>query len=168
MKKKFHLLVLISIIAISCNSNSIEVSDKMEKEIRFALENLVIGNLKHWEPPFKEEKFLQDFTNSDDFSFTLDGIHIQTFEKWKSIVYESMEYDRKNHKHYKHIVNEIQVTVLSKRSGIVTLNYNWDYITNDNHHYITNAILTSVCRYENNKWKMINSHCSHGEKRVIN
>jgi len=119
MKIKFKLLVLISLIIVSCNSNSDEVSDKMEKEIRFALENLVIGNLKHWEPPFKEEKFLQDFTNSDDFSFTVDGNHIPTFEKWKSIVYESMEYDRKNHKHYKHIVNKIQVDLQQKTGHLV-------------------------------------------------
>ena len=136
-------------------------------KIKTTIEKIALDNLKDWEPPFHEDKFLQDFTHSDDFKFTVDGFHINDFEKWKSIVYESMEFDRVNHKHYKHKIKEIQTIVLSKNSGIVTINYIWDYITNDDLHYNTPATVTSVYRFENNGWKILNSHVSHGEKRLL-
>ena len=143
------------------------MSDDEILKIKTTLENIALDNLKDWEPPFHEDKFLQDFTQSDDFKFTVDGYHINDFEKWKTIVYESMEFDRVNHKHYKHSIKDIQTTVLSKHSGIVTVNYIWDYITNDDLHYNTPANVTSVFRLEDNDWKILNSHVSHGEKRLL-
>jgi hypothetical protein len=103
----------------------------------------------------------------DDFSFTVDGFHVNDYEKWKTIVYESMDYDRQNHKHYKHDVIDIQTVVLGINSGIVTVNYIWDYITNDDLHYNTPATVTTVYRFEDNNWRIVNSHVSHGENRLL-
>ena len=167
MRQKLFFFLILSALISSCNLEERSISEDEILKIKTSLENLALDNLKDWEPPFHEDEFLQDFTQSVDFKFTVDGYHINDFEKWRTIVYESMEFDRVNHKHYKHIIKEIQTTVLSKNSGIVTLNYIWDYITNDDLHYNTPATVTSVYRFEDNNWKILNSHVSHGEKRLL-
>lgn len=167
MIKKLFLFLVIQALLISCNSEKKSVNDNDILKIKTTLENLALDNLKDWEPPFNEDKFLQDFTQSSDFKFTVDGYHISDFEKWEVIVYESMEFDRVNHKHYQHNIKDIQTTVLSNNSGVVTINYIWDYITNDNLHYNVPATVTSVYRLEDKKWKIINSHVSHGEKWLL-
>jgi hypothetical protein len=136
-------------------------------EIKTTLESLALNHLRDWEPPFNEDKFLDDFTQSEDFRFTVDGFHINDFEKWKTIVYESMEFDRQNHKHYKHDIIDIQTIVLGENSGIVTVNYIWDYLTIDDQYYKTPATVTTVYRFEDNNWKIVNSHVSHGEKKLF-
>ena len=158
MRHKLILFLILSASLTSCNSDKKPISDNDILKIKTTLENRALDNLKDWEPPFNEDKFLQDFTQSVDFKFTVDGYHINDFQKWKSIVYESMEFDRVNH---------IQTTVLSINSGIVTVNYIWDYITNDDLHYIVPATVTSVYRFEDKDWRIVNSHVSHGEKRLL-
>ena len=167
MRQKLILFLVLSASLASCNTDKKSVTDKDILKIKMTLENLALDNLKYWEPPFNEDKFLQDFTQSIDFKFTVDGYHINDFEKWETIVYESMEFDRVNHKQYKHRIKDIQTTVLSINSGIVTINYIWDYITNDDLHYKVPATVTSVYRFEDKDWKIINSHVSHGEKRLL-
>ena len=167
MRHKLILFLILSASLTSCNSDKIPISDNDILKIKTTLENRALENLKDWEPPFNEDKFLQDFTQSVDFKFTIDGYHINDFQKWKSIVYESMEFDRVNHKHYKHSIKDIQTTVLSINSGIVTVNYIWDYITNDDLHYNVPATVTSVYRFEDKDWRIVNSHVSHGEKRLL-
>ena len=162
----FLALILFSLIT-SCDSDKSLLSDNDILEIKARLENLAVDNLKDWEPPFHVDNFLQDFTQSIDFRFTVDGFHVTDFKKWESIVYESMEFDRLNHKHYKHDIIDIQTVVLGKNSGLVTINYIWDYITSDNLHYNTPATVTTVYRLENDIWKIINSHVSHGENRLL-
>ena len=78
-----------------------------------------------------------------------------------------MEFDRLNHKQYKHEIVDIQTIVLGENSGVVTVNYIWDYTTNDDQYYNTRATVTTVYRFENDNWKIINSHVSHGEKRLL-
>jgi len=168
MRKKIISLFILSALILSCNSDKRSISDEEVLKIKTKVEKIALDNLKDWEPPFYEEMFLQDFTKSDEFKFTVDGYHINDFKKWKSIVYESMEFDRKNYKHYKHNIINIKTTVLSLNSCIVTVNYIWDYITNDEFHYNVPATVTSVYRFENDNWKIINSHVSHGEKRLLN
>lgn len=136
-------------------------------QIKMTLENLALDNLKDWEPPYHEEAYLKDFTQTNDFRFTVDGFHVNDFEKWKAIVNESMEFDRQNYKQYQHDIEDIQTIVLDEKSGVVTVNYIWDYTTNDDLHYNTRATVTSVYRFEKDNWKIINSHVSHGEKRLL-
>lgn len=167
MRQRFFLFLLLFSLFTSCDSDKSSMSDNNILQIKRTLENLALDNLRDWEPPFHEENFLQDFTQSSDFRFTVDGFHVNDFEKWKAIVYESMEFDRLNHKQYKHDIIDIQTIVLSENSGIVTVNYIWDYITNDDQHYNTRATVTTVYRFENDNWKIINSHVSHGEKRLL-
>ena len=170
MSKLLFSSIIMSILILSCSKDKNkeeQVNNNDILRIKMTLENLALDNLKDWEPPFNEDKFLQDFTQSIDFKFTVDGYHINDFEKWETIVYESMEFDRVNHKQYKHSIKDIQTTVLSINSGVVTINYIWDYITNDDLHYKVPATVTSVYRFEDKDWKIINSHVSHGEKRLL-
>ena len=167
MIRKLILFLFLSSLLTACAFDSSSMSEKDMLQIKSTLENLALDNLKDWEPPFHEDRFLQDFTQSNDFRFTVDGFHVNDYEKWKTIVYESMDYDRLNHKHYKHDIIDIQTIVLSINSGIVTVNYIWDYITNDDLHYNTPATVTAVYRFEDNNWRIMNTHVSHGENRLL-
>ena len=168
IEDQIFVLVLISFSVITaCDFDKSHPSDNEILEIEARLEKLAVENLKDWEPPFHVDKFLQDFTQSIDFRFTVDGFHVDDFKKWESLVYESMEFDRRNHKQYIHDIVDIQTIVLGENSGLVTINYIWDYITNENLHYHTPATVTTVYRLEKDNWKIINSHVSHGEKRLV-
>ena len=167
MIQKLILILVISFLLTACTFDNSSMNEKDVLQIKSTLENLALDNLKDWEPPFNEDKFLQDFSQSDDFRFTVDGFHVNDYEKWKTIVYESMDYDRQNHKHYKHDIIDIQTVLLSINSGIVTVNYIWDYITNDDLHYNTPATVTTVYRFEDNNWRIVNSHVSHGENKLL-
>lgn len=129
MRQIFFLFLLLFSLLTSCDSDKSLMSDNNILQIKKTLENLALDNLKDWEPPFHEETFLKDFTQSSDFRFTVDGFHVNDFEKWKAIVYESMEFDRQNHKQYQHDIIDIQTIVLGEKSGVVTVNYIWDYTT---------------------------------------
>ena len=59
-----------------------------------------------------------------------------------------MGFDRLHHKQYKHDIIDIQTIVLGEESGVVTVNYIWDYITNDDLHFNVPATVTSVYRFE--------------------
>ena len=167
INKKIIAFIILTATLTSCNSDKKSISENDILKIKTILENLALDNLKNWEPPFHEEKYLMGFTQSSDFRFTVDGFHVNGFEKWKAIVYESMESDRLNHKQYKHDITDIQTIVLGEKSGLVTVNYIWDYITNDNLHFNVPATVTSVYRFEDKKWKLVNSHVSHGEKSLL-
>lgn len=167
MRQKLILFLILTVSLTSCNSDKKSISENNILKIKTILENLALDNLKDWEPPFHEENFLKGFTQSSDFRFTVDGFHVNDFEKWKAIVYESMEYDRLHHKQYKHYIIDIQTIVLCENSGVVTVNYIWDYITNDDLHFNVPATVTSVYRFEDKNWKIVNSHVSHGEKRLL-
>ena len=89
----FLVLITFSIIT-SCDSDKSLLSDNDILEIKVRLENLAVENLKDWEPPFHVDNFLQDFTQSIDFRFTVDGFHVchsefyEKLEKRKIIGYQ--------------------------------------------------------------------------------
>ena len=141
MRQKLFLVLILFLLITSCNSDKSLLSDNDILEIKARLENLAVDNLKDWEPPFHVDNFLRDFTQSIDFRLTVDGFHVTDFKKWETIVYESMEFDRLNHKHD---IIDIQTIVLGNNSGLVTINYIWDYITSDNLNYNTPATVTTV------------------------
>ena len=115
-----------------------------------------------------KEKFLEFFTQRKDFSFAVDGFHVTNYEDWVGIVYESMEEDRKNHKEYRDVIHNIETEVINEDYGFVTIDYVWDYTTNEDIHYNVKSIVTMLFRNEDNKWKIMNTHCSHGETRIVN
>lgn len=167
MRQILISFLTLSALLTSCSSDKKSISDKDILEIKMTLENLSLANMKYWEPPFPEDKFIQAFTQSDDFTYISDGHLFNDFEEWKTLVHEFMEEDRVSHKHYTHIIKDIQTTVLSENSGIVTINYIGDFITNDDLHYNIPATVTSVYRFEDNDWKIINEHVSHRKKVLL-
>ena len=167
MRQKL-LLFLLFILLGACKSYQGELSEKEKLNVKETLEKLATNNLKAWEPPFYEEIFLDFFTQNDDFSFAVDGFHVTNYEDWVAIVYGSMEEDRKNNKEYSDIIKNIETEVINKNYGFVTIDYIWDYTTNENINYNVNSIVTMLFRIEDNQWKIMNTHCSHGETRIVN
>ena len=82
MRQFFFLFLLLFSLLTSCDSDKSSMSDNDILQIKRTLENQALDNLKDWEPPFHEEIFLKDFTQSSDFRFTVDGFHVNDFEKW--------------------------------------------------------------------------------------
>lgn len=168
MKQKLLFLILMPGIFSACGNNQDDLSDKIKQEIKLTLEKLAVDNLKAWEPPFYEDMFLEFFTQSEDFSFAVDGYHVTNFEDWVVVVYESMDHDRKNYKEYVDNIENIETEVINKNFGFVTVDYTWDYTTNDDVHYMVKSVVTMLFRNENDKWKIVNTHCSHGESQIVN
>jgi len=166
MRNALLLTTMVTLLLSACNPEMKSLSGSDLSEAKSALENLARENLKDWEPPFNEEGFLADFTQSNDFSFTVDGYHIGDFDQWKSIVQESMDYDRENYSSYTHEIRNMDVTMLGMDAGLVSVDYVWVYRTPDHMEVQTPATVTSLCRLEGKEWKIVNSHVSHGEERM--
>ena len=166
MRIRLPLTLMLILLMPACNKEIRSLSESDPATSILALENLARENLKDWEPPFNEEGFLSDFTRSEDFSFTVDGFHVSDFEQWKSIVQESMAYDRENYSSYTHVIRGMDVTMLGSEAGMVCVDYLWVYRTPDHVEVHTPATVTSLCRLEGKDWKIVNSHVSHGEERV--
>lgn len=167
MKNNFVFLLSTLLLFLSCYTED-KLLPETQIVIRETLEKMAIENLKSWEPPFHEDIFLDPFTKSEDLFVVLDGFSVKDYHKWKNVVFESMQADRdQKFKLYKHIVNDINVAVLSLSSGVVTMNYTWDYITKDDLHYNIDAVVTSVFKLEKENWEIIHFNVSHGNEKLI-
>ena len=167
MKNNLVLILSTLFLFLSCQAED-KLLPETENAIKETLEKLAIENLKSWEPPFHEDIFLDPFTQSEDLFVVLDGFSIKDYQKWKNVVIESMQVDRnQNFKLYKHIVNDINTAVLSSNSGVVTIKYTWDYITKDDLHYNTDAVVTLVFKLEKENWEIIHFNVSHGKEKLI-
>ena len=165
--KKIYILSFVLFFA-SCASLNNNLSSENETAIQSELRNIAVENLRSWEPPFYEEKFLNDFSQSKDLLVVIDKFVIKGFEKWKNIAVESMQEEREQgYKMYKHNIDDINVSVLSKNSGVVTIIYTWDYITKKNLHFNVKATAVLVFKKVNENWKIINLIVSHGDKEQI-
>ena len=168
MKSNLTIILSTLLFFLSCYTEN-KLSPDTENVIKETLEKIAIENLKSWEPPFHESIFLNPFTQSEDLLVVLDGFIIKDYQKWKNVVIESMQADRDlKFKMYKHIVNDINTAVLSSNSCVVTMKYTWDYITKEDVHYNTDAVVTLVFKLEKENWEIIHFNVSHGEKREIN
>ena len=168
MIQKLLLIIFLSGILGACVNNQDNLSEDIKQEMKVTLEKLAVDNLKAWEPPFNEDKFLEFFTQRNDFSFAVDGFHVTNYEDWVGFVYESMEEDRKNHTEFRDVIHNIETEVINEDYGFVTIDYVWDYTTNEDIHYNVKSIVTMLFRNEDNNWKILNTHCSHGETRIVN
>ena len=168
MKRNQIIVISILYLFASCAPEKDELQPNIENKIKVTLEKLAIENLKSWEPPFHEEKFLNAFTHDDDLLVILDGFTITNYERWKNVVFESMQADRvQKYKMYRHIVNDIYTAVLSSNAGVVTMSYTWDYLINDDLHYNTEATATLVFKLEKENWKIIQFVVYHGKEILI-
>jgi len=168
MKMIKFLAPLSLILLISCSSDNDFVSMQNKEKISSQLKSIALENLKSWEPPFHENQFLSHFTQSDDLLIVIDDFTIKNYDKWKGLVFESMNEDRNQQfKMYKHIVNEVNVVVLSASSGVVTTSYTWDYITNENLHFNVKANATLVFRKNNEHWEIVHFIVSHQKENQI-
>jgi len=68
---------------------------------------------------------------------------------------------------YKHEVKDIKTLVLSSDAGVATIIYIWDSITKEGVHRRTNGAATLTCRLEENGWKIVQYHGSHGEDLIV-
>ncbi|MCB0634453.1 MAG: nuclear transport factor 2 family protein, partial [Lewinella sp.] len=162
MRHKPFVFFLMLIFIGACENPSAILSDNAKLNIKETLEKLAVDNLKAWEPPFSEEAFLDFFTQTEDFSFAVDGFHITSYEDWVGVVYESMDHDRKSYKTYTDNIEHVETDIINEDYGFVTVDYTWDYTNNDDVRYMVKSIVTMLFRKENGGWKIVNTHCSHG------
>lgn len=154
--------LLSSFCLIFCSSTDNYVTIQNKENISSQLKTIALENLKSWEPPFYENEFLNPFTQSEDLLVVIDDFTIKNYDKWKSIVFEGMNEDRNQQfKLYKHIVDEVNVAVLSASSGVVTTAYTWDYITKENLHFNVKAKATLVFRENESDWEIVQFIVSH-------
>lgn len=160
--------LLSSFYLIFCSSENNYVTIQNKEKISSRLKTIALENLKNWEPPFYENKFLKTFTQSEDLLIVIDDFTIKNYDKWKSIVFESMNEDRnQQYKLYKHIIDEVNVAVLSTSSGVVTTAYTWEYITKENLHFNVKANATLVFREHEGHWEIVQFIVSHQKEKQI-
>ncbi len=167
MRSFRYIILFLPFLIIACGDNHKELSQNEILRIQRITEDLIVDNLHDWEPPFREEDLLEDFSRGIAFSFTADGYHIDNFSDWQTIVYESMAYDRSLYKEYKHTLSSIRSVVLGSTAALVTVNYVWEGLSIENVHSRTPATLTAVCRLEEGAWKIMSAHVSHGEQMIV-
>jgi len=127
------------------------------------LETIATEFLKSWEPPYNPEKALSLFTQNDDFQLISDGHETDDYKDWAYLVPKWMAYDKNNYSSYFHEIKSIETVVLSSKSGVVTIVYNWDSITNKGVHALLIGAITFTCREESGVWKIVHYHGSHYE-----
>jgi len=167
MRILLSFFVLISILTLSCQSRSQNTTESNETQISDSLRSVAISFLKSWEPPFYPERALSLFTQTDDFYLIIDGIEIDSYIEWADGVPNFMSDDDYFFKSYKHEIKDIETVSLSPYSGVVTITYIWDNISKDDIHRRIDGAATLTCRFENNRWKIVHYHGSHGEEQII-
>lgn len=167
MRILLSFFTLISIFALSCQSINQDTIESSEAQISDSLRSVVLSFLKSWEPPFNPEKALSLFTQNDDFYLVIDGLEIESYKEWADGVPNFMSDDAYFFKSYKHEIKNIETVTLSPNSGVVTITYVWDNISKDDIHRRTEGAATLTCRFEDNKWKIVHYHGSHGEEKII-
>ena len=167
MRIFLSFIVLISIFALSCQSRNQDSIESNETQISDSLRSVAIRFLKSWEPPFNPERALSLFTQTDDFYLVIDGIEIDSYNKWAEGVPDFMADDDYFFKSYTHEIKDMETVRLSPCSGVVTITYIWDNISKDDIHRRTDGAATLTCRFEDNTWKIVHYHGSHGEEQII-
>jgi len=167
MRINFITLILSLLLFSNCQSRKDTLTKNQELEITDTLEIIATGFLRSWEPPFNPKRALQLFTQTEDFCLIIDGFLIENYSKWAEGVPNFMADDNSFFSSYKHEIKNIKSVVINKDAGVVTIIYIWDSITTEGVHRITDGAITLTCRREENGWKIIHYHGSHGEDQVI-
>jgi len=168
MRINFIILILSLLLFSNCQSRKDILTKNQEQEITDTLKVIATGFLRSWEPPFHPERALQLFTQTEDFCLIIDGFLIDNYSKWAEGVPNFMADDHYFFSSYKHEIKDIKSVVLNKDAGVVTIIYIWDSITTEGVHRITDGAITLTCRREENGWKIIHYHGSHGDDQIIN
>lgn len=168
MNSLFSFIILILMCSASCQYTNKDLNDDQQDQVSDSLEKLATDFLKSWEPPFKPDKALSLFTQTDDFYLVIDGFKTETFKEWKEGVPNYMADDDYYFKSYKHEIHDIRTVVLSPESGVVTITYVWDNISRkDDMHKRIDGAITLSCRLEESGWKIVHYHGSHGDEEII-
>ena len=143
--------------------------NKIDKEVSDSLKTLAISFLRSWEPPFNPDKAVSLFTKTEDFYLVIDGFETESYNEWEEGVPNYMADDDSFFKSYKHEIKDIRTVVLSPKSGVVTITYIWDNISNkDDTHKRVDGAITLTCRQEKDVWKIVHYHGSHGDENIVN
>ena len=155
------------ILFSSCQTVNQEQEASIEGQISDSLRNIAISFIQSWEPPFNPEKAVSLFTQSDDFYLVIDGYETSSFKEWEDGVPNYMADDNFFFKSYKHEIKNMKTVTLSPESGVITITYIWDNISKDDIHKRIDGAITLTCRLEDEKWKIVHYHGSHGEEQII-
>lgn len=167
MKKLIYLIVLIPVYFSSCQTKHEDTNDKLEQQLSDTLETIAVNFLRSWEPPFNTKKALSLFTQTADFYLVIDGFETSSYNEWAEGVPNYMADDDQFFKSYKHEIKDIMTVILSPESGVVTISYIWDNISNEDIHKRIDGAITLTCRKEKERWRIVHYHGSHGEEIMI-
>ena len=152
---------------MNCTTTRISSKDKIE--IQNELKRITVESLRSWEPPFNEETFLKEFSQTEDLLIVIDSFLIKGYNNWENVVLSSMQEDReKGYKLYTHHIDDIHISLLSNTSGAVTVFYTWEYITKEDLHYKVKARATSAYKKLKCNWVRLQFIVSHGDQEKIN
>jgi hypothetical protein len=173
MKLTLFFCLCISAVLIGCDrqaeQNVDEVPVVLQESIKSKLESIALTFLRSWEPPYDPDAALALFTQREDFHLVISGDYTaDNYLEWTEAVPRSMAHEVEFYNSYKHEVKYIETVVLSPQSGVVTIIYIWDSISKEGVHERTPGAITLTCRKENEAWKIVHYHGSHGEPEVIN
>jgi hypothetical protein len=171
MKTKLYLSLLALILFYGCKqpfpNEKVENNNEIEA-IKITLENMALGFLKSWEPPYDPDAALALFTQEEDFHLVIGGGYLcDNYNEWTDAVPRSMSHEEDSYNSYKHEVRYIKTVVLSPMSGVVTIVYIWDSISKEGVHERTPGAITMTFRRERNEWKIVHYHGSHDEPEVV-
>lgn len=172
MKSTLFWCFCISVALIGCDNHVKQDADEVPEELRQSisseLEDIALGFLKSWEPPYDPDAALVLFTQQEDFHVVIGGGYTcDNYIDWTEAVPRSMYHEVQFYNSYKHEVKYIRTVVLSPKSGVVTIVYIWDSISKEGAHERTPGAITMACRKENEAWKIVHYHGSHDEPEVI-
>ena len=167
MKINFIAVIISLLLLSNCQSRKDMLTKDQEQEITDTLKSIATGFLSSWEPPFYPERALKLFTQTEDFCLIIDGFLIDNYSKWAEGVPNFMADDVNNFNSYKHEIKEIKTVVLNKNAGVVTIIYIWDSITKEGIRRKTDGAFSLTCRCEENGWRIIHYHGSHGDDQIV-
>lgn len=171
MKKSFLFYLILFLLLAGCEQSKPESEEKVSLELQGLiseeLENIVTTFLRTWEPPFDPEGAIVLFTQSSDFNLIIDGFEIDNYQEWARNVPNFMSDDDYFFTSYSHEIKDIKTVVLSPKSGVVTISYIWDSVSTEGIHERTPGAATLTCRLEENGWKIVHYHGSHGDAAVV-
>lgn len=167
MRLNFIPVILALLIFSNCHNRKDVLTKNQEQGISDTLKTIATGFLKSWEPPFYPEQALKLFTQTEDFSLIIDGSWIDSYSEWAEGVPNYMADDKSFFNSYKHEIKDIKTVVLNRDAGVVTIIYIWDSITTEGVYRKTDGAITLTCRREENGWRIVHYHGSHGDDQII-
>lgn len=162
---KYTLVILILGLVFYFTQRDDKLSEVERNAISDSLEQIALDFIKGWEPPFEEKLSLKPFTQSQDFSVVIDANYIPDYETWKCGLHNSLQQEKNDKESFVHNLGDIKIVVLSPESAVLTARYDYEYTRKNGGNFTGTGAFTMTFRLEQETWKVVHYHGSHGIER---